>query len=210
MAEEQLNDQQHEEEEQHENPGGEQQHEEQHEEHQNTGKSYTQDQLNTMMANEKRTARQALLKELGFEFKDDKTYKETIKGIKKTLDAGKTQAELDKEAKKAAESQRDEATSKAAYLEMKVSALSEGANPEHLDDLIALAQTKVTEDNTIEKVLKDMKKQYPIFFKDADDGSSGTGGSTNPRRRSGSNIGQYGQNLAKRNNPTTKSSYFDD
>ena len=56
------------------------------------GKSYTQEQINNMMANEKRTARQALLKELGFDIKDDQNYKDAIKNIKATLDASKTRA----------------------------------------------------------------------------------------------------------------------
>ena len=47
------------------------------------GKSYTQEQLNSMMANEKRTARQALLKELGFDVKDDKGFQDTLADIKK-------------------------------------------------------------------------------------------------------------------------------
>ena len=83
---------------------------------QQEGKSYTQEQLNAMMANEKRTARQAILKELGLEYKDDKDFITQMATIKKTLDAGKTQQQLDAEAKKAAEAARDEANAKATQL----------------------------------------------------------------------------------------------
>lgn len=171
------------------------------------GKTYTQEQLNTMMANEKRTARQAILKELGFDIKDDKSFKDTMKNIKATLDAGKTQAQLDAEAKVAAETAKAEAEAKAAKLEMKVAALAAGANPEYLDDIIVLAQSKVNETTTVEKVMEDFKTKYPSFFKE-NSGGSGTGRSNNPPRKPTAGTEGLGQRLAKVNKPATKSSYF--
>lgn len=159
-----------------------------------SGKTYTQEQLNSMMANEKRTARQAILKELGFDIKDDKNFKDTLKNIKATLDAGKTQAQLDAEAK-------------AAKLEMKVAALAAGVNPEYLDDTIVLAQSKVSETMPVEKVMEEFKTKYPSFFAEAS-GGSGTGRSNNPPRKPPAGTESLGQRLAKVNKPTAKSSYF--
>ena len=170
------------------------------------GKSYTQEQINNMMANEKRTARQALLKELGFDIKDDQNYKDTIKNIKATLDAGKTQAQLDAEAKAAAETAKAEAEAKASKLEMKVAALSAGVNPEYLDDIIVLAQSRVSETMPVEKVMEEFKTKYPTLFGEAS-GNSGTGNSTNPPRKPNGTEG-LGQRLAKSNKTTGKSSYF--
>lgn len=173
------------------------------------GKSYTQEQLNTMMANEKRTARQALLKELGFDIKDDKSYKDTIKNIKATLDAGKTQAQLDAEAKAAAETAKAEAEAKANKLEMKVAALSAGVKPDCLSDAIALAQSKVSDTVTVEQALADLKTKYPVFFNGTDEESSGTGNSTNPPRRTGGKPSDgLGKRLAQSGKNTTKSTYF--
>ena len=171
------------------------------------GKTYTQEQLNTMMANEKRTARNAILKELGFDIKDDKNFKDTMKNIKDTLDAGKTQAQLDAEAKAAAETAKAEAETKAAKLEMKVAALAAGVNPEYLDDIIVLAQAKVSETNTVDKVMEEFKTKYPAFFKESS-GGSGTGSSTNPPRKPPAGTEGLGQRLAKVNKPAAKSSYF--
>jgi hypothetical protein len=171
------------------------------------GKTYTQGQLNSMMANEKRTARQAILKELGFDIKDDKSFKDTLKNIKATLDAGKTQAQLDAEAKAAAETAKAEAETKAAKLEMKVAALAAGVNPEFLDDIIVLAQSKVSETMTVEKVMEEFKTKYPSFFAEAS-GGSGTGRSNNPPRKPPAGTEGLGQRLAKVNKPTAKSSYF--
>ena len=108
------------------------------------GKTYTQEQINSMMAAEKRTARNALLKELGFEGIKDENYKDTVAGIKKTLDAGKTQQQLDKEAKEAAEAAKSEAEGKVARLELQVAALKFGVNPDYVEDIIALAAPQVS------------------------------------------------------------------
>ena len=171
------------------------------------GKTYTQEQINAMMANEKRTARQALLKDLGIELKDEKAYKQTVADLKKTLDAGKTQAQLDAEAKKAAETARDEANAKASRLEMQVAALKAGVNPDSVEDVITLALGKVNENTTIEQVLTSLKEKYPAFFGE-DKGGSGTGGSTNPKRKQSAGAEGLGQRLAKAHKTSVKSSYF--
>lgn len=170
------------------------------------GTQYTQEQINTMMANEKRTARQALLKSLGIELKEGEKYEDAIKRIKGTLDAGKTQAQLDAEAKTKAEDERDEANKKVSDLETKVAALSVGAKPESLDDVITLAQAKVSSGKTIEDALKELKEKYPVLFGESDK-NNGTGNSTNPPRK-GANTEGLGQRLAKNSKHSVKSTYF--
>ena len=173
---------------------------------QQQGTQYTQEQINTMMANEKRTARQALLKSLGIELKEGEKYEDAIKRVKGTLDAGKTQAQLDAEAKAKAEGERDEANKKVSDLETKVAALSAGAKPESLDDVITLAQAKVSSGKTIEDALKELKEKYPVLFGESDK-NNGTGNSTNPPRK-GANTESLGQRLAKNSKHSVKSTYF--
>ena len=172
-------------------------------------KHYSQQELNNLLANEKRTARNALLKELGFDIKDDKSYKDTVSNIKKTLDAGKTQQQLDKEAKEEAEAARGEAEGKVADLELQVAALKLGVNPEYLDDIIALARPKIDENHPLDKVMEELKKRYPDSF-GAGSPDKGTGNPANPKRHSSKdNPGSYGQGLAKANGKSSaKSSYF--
>lgn len=176
------------------------------EQQQDTGKSYTQAQINAMMANEKRTARQAMMKALGFEVKDDASFEETIKNIKTTLDAGKTQQQLDKEAKTKAEGEAKEANARAAAAEMKVSALSAGVNPAKLDDMILLAQAKIAGGQTAEQAFADLKKDYPDAFGAA--ASGGTGNHVNPAQKTGNGGENRGTRLAKQNKTSVKSSYF--
>lgn len=175
---------------------------------QNTQQStqYTQEQINTMMANEKRTARQALLKSLGIELKEGEKYEDAIKRVKGTLDAGKTQAQLDAEAKTKAEGERDEANKKVSALETKVAALSAGVKPESLDDVITLAQAQVFAGKTLEDALKELKEKYPVLFGESDK-NNGTGNSTNPPRKS-ANTESLGQRLAKNSKHSVKSTYF--
>lgn len=173
---------------------------------QQQGTQYTQEQINTMMANEKRTARQALLKSLGIELKEGEKYEDAIRRVKGTLDAGKTQAQLDAEAKTKAEGERDEANKKVSDLETKVAALSAGAKPESLDDVITLAQAKVSSGKTIEDALKELKEKYPVLFGESDK-NNGTGNSTNPPRK-GANTEGLGQRLAKNSKHSIKSTYF--
>lgn len=168
---------------------------------------YTQEQINNMMANEKRTARQALLKSLGIELKDGEKYEDAIRRIKGTLDAGKTQAQLDAEAKTKAEGERDEANKKVSALETKVAALSAGVKPEALDDVITLTQAKVLAGKTTEQALKELKDAYPVLFGEADK-NNGTGSPNNPARNKSGNTESLGQRLAKNSKHSVKSTYF--
>lgn len=173
-----------------------------------SGKSYTQEQLNAMMATEKRTARQALLKELGFTVEDDKSFKDTMAGIKQTLDASKTQAQKDAEARKMAEEAKAAAEAKANQLTMKVSLLSAGVQAQYLDDVITIASSKVNETNPIEKVIEDLKQRYPMFFSVSSASSSGTGSGNNPPKKNQPGAESLGKQLAQVNKQVHKSTYF--
>ena len=185
--------------------GQSQQQDQQNQGHQQEGKNYTQAQINAMMANEKRTARQALLKELGFDVKDDQSFTDTLAGIKKTLDAGKTQQQLDQEAKNKAEGEAKDAKARAELAEMKVSALTAGVNPKRLDDMIILAQAKMAKGQTADQAFADLKKDYPDAF--GVEASDGTGSHVNPAKK-GTDEESRGTRLAKQNKTPTKSSYF--
>lgn len=174
---------------------------------QQQGTQYTQEQLNTMMANEKRTARQAILKSLGIELKEGEKYEDAIKRVKTTLDAGKTQAQLDAEAKTKAEGERDEANKKVSALETKVAALSAGVKPESLEDVITLAQAQVLAGKTLEDALKNLKEKYPVLFGETEK-NTGTGNPNNPARNKGGNTESLGQRLAKNSKHAVKSTYF--
>ena len=174
-----------------------------------TEKTFTQQEVNAMMAREKSTARQAMFKELGLEY-DEKSYKTSLENAKKTLDAGKTQAQLDADARKIAEKDLAETQKRAGLLETKVAALSAGVKPDFLDDIITLAMPKVDDKTPLDAVLKSLKERYPTSFVDAPgDNGNGTGNPTNPARKNGDGQESMGKRLAKSaSRPPAKSSYF--
>ena len=173
-----------------------------------TPKTFSQDEVNTMMANEKRTARNALLKELGYEVKDG-DYKKTVGDIKAILDQGKTQQQLDKEAKTQAEERATSAEGKAIALQAQVDVMKAGVKPEYVDDAITMLLPRVTEQKPLTKLLEEYKTKYPAWFGEAG-GSKGTGGPTNPPRGKGGEAGGMGKRLAQtgKNTAPAKSAYF--
>lgn len=165
-----------------------------------------QEQRETNTQDPQQTARQAIFKELGFEIQEGQDEKETLRTIKAALDAGKTQAQLDADARKTAEREREEAQTKAAQLEMKVTALSAGVKPEYLEDVIVLAQAKMQTGMTADKAMKEIERKYAVFF--GKETGAGTGNSNNPPRKSGEGYQGLGQRLAKANSVIVKSAYF--
>lgn len=175
---------------------------------QSSAKTFTQEDVTRLMANEKRTARSALLKELGYEVKDGK-FSDTIADIKKVLDAGKTQQQLDQEARTAAENDLAAERSKTSALQARVDVMTAGVKPEYVSDAIAMLAPQVTEQKPLSKLLEEYKTKYPVWFGESG-GSQGTGGAVNPPRGKGGDLNGMGKRLAQSNkhNAPAKSAYF--
>lgn len=167
-----------------------------------------QPEANPAPQDQQQAARQAILRELGFAVQAGQDEKETLQTIKAALDAGKTQAQLDAEARKTAEREREAAQTKAAQLEMKVTALSSGVQPEYLEDVIVLAQAKMQDGMTADKAMKELQDKYPVFFGKSNAGGAGTGQTNNPPRKHREGAEGLGQRLAKAGQTAVKSTYF--
>lgn len=170
-------------------------------------KTFTQEQVNGMMAAEKRSGRLALLKELGYEVKDGAKASDVIAQVKSILDSGKTQQQKDQEAREKAEGDLSAEQAKSKQLQAKIDAMKAGVKPDYVDDAIALLSPRVTDQKPLSKLLEESKEKYPNWFGEAE-GSRGTGGSTNPPRGKGTNTEGLGKRLAQANKPATKSSFF--
>ena len=174
---------------------------------QGTGaKTFSQEEVNRMMANEKRSARSALLKELGYEVKDGK-YAETLATVKGILDQGKTQQQLDQEARTTAETNLAAEKSKTSALQARVDVMTAGVKPEFVDDAIAMLLPQVTEQKPLSKLLEEYKTKYPAWYGESS-GSGGTGNSTKNGRNTGGTQSGLGKRLAESNKSAAKSSYF--
>lgn len=168
-------------------------------------KTFTQEEVNRMLANEKRQGRQAALKALGLDPND----KDAEKNAKAILDNQKTQAERDSEAVKNAQTAQADAEAKATAAERKLSALTSGCKKEFIEEVIALASAKVNDSTNFEAALKAVKEKCPAFFDDDNDPGTG-GGQGHRRQKQGEKPGSRGAALAQSvisSNPT-KNPYF--
>lgn len=173
-------------------------------------KTFTQEEVNRMLANEKRQGRQAALKALGLDPND----KDAEKKAKAILDTQKTQAEKDAEALTTEKNARAEAEAKALAAERKLAVLTTGCKAEFVEEVFALASAKVNDSIDFEAALKAVKEKCPAFFEgDGTGGDPGTGGGQGHRRqKQGEKPGARGAALAQSvisSNPT-KNPYFND
>ena len=177
-----------------------------------SGKTFTQEDVNALLKKEKESAKKALLKELGVE--DAKSAKDGLAKYKEILDKDKSAAEKAGETLAAEQKAKAEAEKRALLAEAKVEVLSAGCKPEYLDDVITLAMTKVSNDKDLAAVVKGMKEdtKYSAFFGEggSDSGDKGTGGGAGFKRKEGSDKkGGLGSRLgAQAVNNTTKNPYF--
>lgn len=179
-------------------------------------KTFTQSEVSNMMAKEKKEGKRAILKSLGFESEDDA--KKAIEGYNKYLEGQKSESEKQKEALDKANSEKTEALKRAKAAENKVACYNSGIASEYIDDVLAIASTKVSDEKDLVEVLKEMKedKKYESFFeKDSSSGSKhGTGSNPGHSGNDNDDKNDLGKRLAeqRKNSMSTaaKSSYFND
>lgn len=174
-----------------------------------SGRTFTQEEVNRMMANEKRQGKNSVYKELGIDPKD----KKAVAMVKAILESQKD----DEGETKDTSSELDEANKRAEVAEAKAEAMMLGILPKYVDDAIALALPKVTEDKDLKSVLKDLKSKYPVWVKeDSDDsskkGKTGTGSSlgssTSGNKGDNDNKGIGARLAASRKASKHKTSYW--
>lgn len=176
-------------------------------------KTFTQTEVNNMMAKEKNEGKRSILKSLGFKNEDEA--KEAITKYNEIIESKKTDEDKAKETMKKIKDDASEALNRALIAESKLACFALGINKDYIDDVLAIASNKVTEDKDLETVLKEMKddEKYKSFFvSENQNNSSGTGSNAGHSNNVGDKFKQgYGERLAKNNkSKQTKSSYFND
>lgn len=97
----------------------------------NIPKTYSEEELNGIVARRKSEEVDSLLKDLGIESKG--SLKDRLAALKKYEDEHKSELDKEKEGKSAAEKARDEAITRAERAEAKAEALALGVDPEKID-----------------------------------------------------------------------------
>lgn len=116
-----------------------------------TAKTFTQEELD------------AIVKQRLDRAKKDMPDKEQLKAFKAWQDSQKTAEQLAAEKISAAESGRAEAEKRLAAAEAKNIAYSKGVTAEAVEDVIALAMPKVSDDTDIGKAIDAVVAKYPTF-----------------------------------------------
>lgn len=184
-------------------------------ENKDTGKTFTQAELSAVAVTEKKQGKNAILKLFGCE--DEKTAKEQAVAFKKWQEDQKTaeQKQHDSEKDKAA------AEARAVAAENKLTCISAGVNLDSLEDALAIAAPKVTDEKDLKAVLNEMREQkkYKGFFAasgsseedddEGDDGEEGTGSAPGHNKKPDAAQSSLGKRLAEsQRGAIKKSTYF--
>lgn len=163
------------------------------------GKTFTQDEVTAIGTREKNQGKSSILKIFGCA--DEKTAKAEAEEFKKWKESQKTDEQKRNEAEQQLKDSAAESEKRAVAAENKLTALSAGVTIESLDDALAIALLKVTDDKPLDKVFAEMKKEprYSGFFGTGTGSSNngGTGSSADHNKGQGGNKGNIGERLAQ-------------
>lgn len=157
---------------------------------QTTEKTFTQAEVNAMMAREKNEGRRSVLTELGLGNDVDKA-KETVSGFIQYRNSQKTEAQLQEEAIKASNEEKEAATARAMQAEAKLTAISKGVATTAVDDVVTIALAKTSKEKPLETVLDEMSKNpvYASFFTSVENTDNNTGNKGNSFSNKGTGTG---------------------
>lgn len=124
-------------------------------------KTFTQEDVNGLVAKEAKKAQEKIFKDLGFE--NFKSAKEGLQQLKEWKDSQKSEVEKQSEALATKEKELELALSDKKNLEAKLSALTLGVNAESVDDVITLSARLVSDEVSIEDAIGQVLQKYPQF-----------------------------------------------
>lgn len=168
-------------------------------------KTFTQEEVNKLVAKEKRKGRHSFLRELGL----DPENKDAVANLKKLLEDNQSEGERRDKALKDAQDATSKETTRANAAERKLAVLLAGCNKDFVDEVTAMALAKMSEDVDFEEALEAVKKKMPSCFTTAEGSQdNGTGRSQGHRKPKGSQPGSYGAKLAESISTKTENPYF--
>lgn len=156
---------------------------------QNTGRQFTQAQVEKIMTKEKSQGRNAALRELGI----DPNNAKAVEAVKTFLASQKTDSELADEriaesAKKTAESEH-----RALVAEAKAEAMQRGIKPQYVEDAVLIALPKVSDDSDFATVMGELKTKYPSWFGEEDEEDEDEGKNKGQQSKGGKDVKSAGK-----------------
>lgn len=161
-----------------------------------SAKTFTQDQVTRMMTREKNQGKAAAYKELGIDPKDTKM----VKMFQAFVASQKSDEQ--KAAEKQAEDNQKAQENEMRILkaEAKAEAMMLGIKKQYVEDAVALAISKLTDDTDIKTLLGEYKTKYPIWFEDGAGGDEDDNGKKGKTGQRGTGSSVKGDNGGKAGN----------
>lgn len=132
-------------------------------------KTFTQKQVSSMMAKEKRQGRDAAFKEMGIDPNDSKM----VNMFKAFIQSQKTDEQKANEEVAAQAAKIAEAEQRAMVAEAKAEAMQLGVLPQYADDAVTLALSKMSDDTDLKSIIGELKTKYPVWFDASNAGADG-------------------------------------
>lgn len=124
-------------------------------------KSFSQEDVNGIVAKEAKKAQEKLLKQLGID--DFKSAKEGLTKFKEWQESQKSESEKQAEALKALEIEKGTLSEENATLKAQISAMKAGVNADSVEDVVTLAKTLVSDDLDMDTAIQKVVEKYPHF-----------------------------------------------
>lgn len=165
-------------------------------------KVFNQAQVTRMMAREKRQGREAALREIGIDPKDN----EAVNAVKEYLESLKTPEQQVAERAVAENNELQQAKQRAMLAEARAEAMMSGIKPQYVEDAVTLALTKGhDEDGELKTVFAEFKDKYKMWFEETEEekqekanaGHRGTGTPVSVTGKNGAKVESLGERLAK-------------
>lgn len=124
------------------------------------GKTFTQEDVNRMMAREKNQGRAAAFSELGLD-PNDANMMNMFKAFVSAMQSG---SEQDNQQSAQQQIKIAEAESRAKKAEAKAEAMQLGVNPQYVDDAVTIIMSKLDDNNDVKTLVGELKTKYPAWF----------------------------------------------
>lgn len=166
-------------------------------------KTFTQKELQELLAKEKRQGKNSVLNALGIKTVEEA--KSVLNAAKAAADANKTEEQLAADALNAAKNAENAAKNELLKANRTIAVMKAGFSPEYVDDVVAIASGKVTEDKDFNAVIEEMKNSHKFYLSSDAKPKEGTGTpSAGYKKNSTPQAETYGERLAKKNVETAK------
>ena len=124
------------------------------------GKTFTQEDVNRMMAREKNQGRAAAFSELGLD-PNDTNMMNMFRAFVSAMQSG---SEQDNQQAAQQQIKIAEAESRAKKAEAKAEAMQLGVNPQYVDDAVTIIMSKLDDNNDVKTLVGELKTKYPAWF----------------------------------------------